>query len=85
MKSVGRIGSLTHLNPNKRSPAKFSILYHPKLAINRKEKFVFDLTLFRVYADTPSEHKLTNVAGGGVNLQKQNFPDTGMWFVTTLP
>ena len=28
MNSVGRIGSLTNFNPNKTSPAKFSILYH---------------------------------------------------------
>ena len=28
MSSVGRIGSYIHFNPNKRTPAKFSILYH---------------------------------------------------------
>ena len=39
--SVGRIGSLTNFNPNKRSPAKFSVLHHTLLAINWKEKFVF--------------------------------------------
>ena len=34
MKSVGRIESLTNFNPNKRSLAKFSIVYHTQLAIN---------------------------------------------------
>ena len=45
MKSVGRIDSLTNYNPNKRSPANFSIVYHTQLAINWKEKFVHDLLL----------------------------------------
>ena len=44
-KSVGRIDSLTNLNPNKRSPVNFSIVYHKQLAINWKEKFVFDRLL----------------------------------------
>ena len=28
MNSIGRIDSFTNFNPNKRSPDKFSILYH---------------------------------------------------------
>ena len=34
MNSVGRIDNLTNFNPNRRSPANFSILYHTLLAIN---------------------------------------------------
>ena len=41
MNSIGRIDSFTNFNPNKRSLANFSILYHIYLALSWKEKLAF--------------------------------------------